>query len=650
LRRAYAHPSFDHVIVATAGHVDHGKTTLIRALTGVDTDRLPEEKARGMSIDIGFAYRRLGAETDAPMIGFVDVPGHERFVGNMLAGVTAIDAALLVVAADDGLMPQTREHLAILDLLGLDRGLVALNKVDRVDAARAAEVTRAIRELLASTRLAGAEVMPVSAMTGVGVDALRERLDLLARESGARGTGGNFRLAVDRCFTVAGAGLVVTGAAFAGEVKVGDELVLSPAGIAVRVRGLHVENAPAELGHAGQRMAVNLAGSALGRAEVKRGDWLVAASAHGPTQRFDARLRLAASETRPLAHWTPAHLHLGALDVTCRVAVLEGERIAPGDEALVQIIADRPLGAWSGDRLVLRDQTAQRTLGGGSVLDPQPPARRKRAEARLKQLGAWGARDAATALTGLLDTSPAGVNLASFARARNLTPSEAEALMAQVPMVRLGDNAVRRADWEAMQARILDALATLQAQRPDRLGPTEGEVRQVVVGAGAAPLFVPALQGLIEARQVHRRGPVLHTPGHQAQPTRSEANLWKRVEPLIVEGGLRPPRVREIAHALDLDLKVLESFLARSVELGWLFRVADNRYFPPAALAELAAMVEDLVADGEGFNAAQYRDRSGVGRNVAIELLEFFDRIGFTRRTGELRRPLKPAKGLFTAE
>lgn len=635
------------MIVATAGHVDHGKTTLIRALTGVDTDRLPEEKARGMSIDIGFAYRRFN---DGPMIGFVDVPGHERFVGNMLAGVTAIDAALLVVAADDGLMPQTREHLAILDLLGLDRGLVALSKVDRVDAGRAAEVSAAIRELLASTRLAGAEVMPVSAVTGAGVDALRQRLDLLARESGARAAGGNFRLAIDRCFTVAGAGLVVTGAAFAGEVAVGDELVLSPAGLNVRVRGLHVENTPAERGRAGQRMAVNLAGAALGRAEVKRGDWLVAADAHAPTQRFDARLRLAASETRPLAHWAPAHLHLGALDITCRVAVLEGERVAPGTEALVQIVADRPLGAWSGDRFVLRDQSAQRTLGGGSVLDPQPPTRRRRAEARLQQLAAWGLADPAAALSGLLDASPAGVPLAGFARARNLTAAEAEALWLLVPMVRLGDNAVRRADWEAMQGRMLASLAALQAQRPERLGPTEGELRQAVVGTGAAPLFAPALQGLIEARQVFRRGPVLHTPGHQAQPTRGEANLWKRVEPLIAEGGLRPPRVREIAHALDLDLKVLENFLARSVELGWLFRVADNRYFPPTALAELAVMVEELAANGEGFNAAQYRDRSNVGRNVAIELLEFFDRIGFTRRTGELRRPLKPAKGLFMVE
>jgi selenocysteine-specific elongation factor len=633
------------VIVATAGHVDHGKTSLIRALTGVDTDRLPEEKARGMSIDLGFAYRKLG---DGGVIGFVDVPGHERFVGNMLAGVTAIDAALLVIAADDGPMPQTLEHLAILDLLGLDRGLVALNKVDRVAPERAEAVAAAIRDLLAETRLAGVEVLPVSATTGEGVEQLRRRLDGLARERGARAGGGNFRLAIDRCFTVAGAGLVVTGAAFAGEVAVGDELVLSPHGTPVRVRGLHVENAAADHGRAGQRMAINLAGS-LGRTEVKRGDWLVAAPAHGPTTRFDARLRLAASEMRPLAHWTPAHLHLGALDVTCRVAVLEGAAITPGGEAFVQIVADRPLGAWAGDRFVLRDQSAQRTIGGGTVLDPDPPARRRRAEARLAQLAALARRDAAEALGALVAASPAGVKLASFARARNLTAAERGALWANVPMVRLGDVAFGRGDWDAMQARIVAAVSGLHATRPERLGPTEGEIRQAVIGTGAAPLFAPALQGLIEARQLLRRGPMLHLPSHQAQPTRGEANLWKRIQPVIEAGGLRPPRVREIAHELDLDLKPLEAFLVRAVELGWLFRVADNRYFPPQALAELARIAEALAGE-DGFNAAQYRDRSGIGRNVTIELLEFFDRIGFTRRTGEFRQPIRAAKDLFSAE
>jgi len=635
------------VIIATAGHVDHGKTSLIRALTGVDTDRLPEEKARGMSIDLGFAYGRLGLAADAPVIGFVDVPGHERFVGNMLSGVTAIDAALLVIAADDGPMPQTREHLAILDLLGLNRGIVALNKVDRVPAERTAEVSQAVHALLAETGLSGVDVMEVSAVTGEGVAALRERLDRMTRERGARAASGGFRLGIDRCFTVAGAGLVVTGSAFSGSVAVGDELMLAPAGTAVRVRGLHVENAPAERGQAGQRMAVNLAGGALNRAEVKRGDWLVTPGSLSSTLRFDARLKLAASESRPLTHWTPTHLHLGALDITCRVAVLDGEAMAPGTEGFVQIVAERPFSAWSGDRFVLRDQSAQRTLGGGTVLDPLPPMRRRRGEARLAQLAAWALPDHAAALGALVEATSGGVELPGFARARNLTPAEAEALWPRVTMQRLGNTGVSRGAWAAMRQRVVEAVTAFHAANPSKLGPTDSELRRLVIGTGAAPLFAPAVQGLQDDKLLSRRGQVLYAPDHQPQPTRAEANLWKRIEPLIEDGGLKPPRVREIAAGLDLELKTVEAFLARAVELGWLFRVADNRYFPPDVLAELAAMAEELAGDGEGFNAAAYRDRSGIGRNVTIEVLEFFDRIGFTRRSGELRRPQRPAAGLF---
>jgi selenocysteine-specific elongation factor len=387
------------MIIGTAGHIDHGKTALVRALTGIDADRLPEEKARGITIDIGFAYRPVeGGET----LGFVDVPGHERFVHNMLAGAVGIDFVLFVVAADDGPMPQTREHLQILDLLGLTGGIVALTKADLVTPERVGDVAQQMRTLLAPTGLASAEILPVSSVTSAGVAALEARLLSAAASLPPRPAAGYFRLAVDRSFTLAGAGTVVTGTVFAGQLAVGDHLLLSPSGLEARVRGIHAQNQAAERGRAGQRCAINLAGAQIDKDKIQRGDWLLAPPLHAPTDRFDARLRLLASETRPLRHWTPVHLHLGAAHVPARVALLDAEMLTPGEEALAQIVPDRPIGALHGDRLILRDQSAQRTIGGGTVLDPWPPARGRRKPARLAALRALEQPNAASALAVLL--------------------------------------------------------------------------------------------------------------------------------------------------------------------------------------------------------------------------------------------------------
>src|SRR5215475_1016714 len=379
------------MIIGTAGHIDHGKTALVRALTGVDADRLPEEKARGITIDIGFAYRPVaGGET----LGFVDVPGHERFVHNMLAGAIGVDFVLLVVAADDGPMPQTREHLQILDLLGLRQGIVALSKADLVSPERLAEVTRQMTALLAGTGLASAEIMPVSSLTGAGIAELEGRMLAAAANLPPRSAAGRFRLAVDRSFTLSGVGTVVTGTVFAGQVSAGDRLLLSPSGTEARVRGIHAQNRQAERGRAGQRCAINIAGPQIDKDSVQRGDWLVDPAAHAPTDRFDACLRLLPTEVRPLRHWTPVHLHLGAAHLPARVALLDTEALAPGETALAQVVTDRSIGTLHGDRLILRDQSAQRTVGGGLVLDPWPPARGRRRPQRLATLRALGRQTA----------------------------------------------------------------------------------------------------------------------------------------------------------------------------------------------------------------------------------------------------------------
>ncbi|HSV77837.1 MAG TPA: selenocysteine-specific translation elongation factor, partial [Ramlibacter sp.] len=370
------------MIVATAGHIDHGKTSLLRALTGVDCDRLPEEKARGISIDLGFAYWRCAT---GDLIGFVDVPGHEKFIRNMLAGVCGIDFALLVVAADDGVMPQTIEHVQVLDLLAIPRGAVVVTKADLVSQEHLARVQDAVRSLLADTTLAGAPVLSASSVTGAGLEALKACLTDAARHQRERAVEGRlFRLAVDRAFTVAGSGTVVTGTVFSGEAHVGDRLQVAPAGPAARVRGIRIHQEAVTRVQAGQRCAINLAGPT--REQVSRGDWLLHEELQAPTQRIDVRLRVSDSTEAAVAHWSRVQLHLGTSAVMARVAITRGESIEPGAERRVQLVLEQPAIALHGDRFVVRDAAARRTVGGGVVLDPFAPATRRLAPARLAWL------------------------------------------------------------------------------------------------------------------------------------------------------------------------------------------------------------------------------------------------------------------------
>src|SRR5918994_1401184 len=376
------------MIVGTAGHIDHGKTALVKALTGVDADRLKEEKARGITIDLGYAYSDLG---DGRQLGFVDVPGHERFVHNMLAGATGIDAALLIVSAAEGIKPQTVEHLQILDLLGLDRGVVALTKADLADDDQLLERMAEVETLLAATSLKGAEIVPVSALSGRGVDELKARL--LALGESSKGATGFARLAVDRSFVLSGAGVVVTGTVHAGEIKVDDRLLLTPSGLEARVRSLHAQNRPAEIGRAGERCALNLTGPRLSKDAIRRGDWVVSPELHAPTDRLDVRLSLLTSEGQPMKHWSPVHVHLGAAHVMGRVALLEGDKLAPGDTALAQLVLEEKVGALAGDRVILRDPSAIRTMAGAAVIDPFGPPRNRRSERRLAELVALAEPD-----------------------------------------------------------------------------------------------------------------------------------------------------------------------------------------------------------------------------------------------------------------
>ena len=635
------------MIVATAGHVDHGKTLLVKALTGVDTDRLPEEKKRNLTIDLGFAYLPLD---DVETIGFVDVPGHERFIRNMLCGVAGIDFALLIVAADDGPMPQTEEHIAILDKLEVKRGAVALTKIDRVPEERAAEAAEDTEIAIAGTTLEGAEIFPVSAVTGRGVSALKSHLAAAARGLPRRSAAGNFRMAVDRSFEVVGAGLVVTGTVFSGTIATGDRVRAGDT--EARVRGMRVQNAPSDEGRAGQRCALNLVGAGLDRSRVGRGDWVRAGDAPAPTRKIDVRLEALRSERRPLAHWTPVHVHLGASETTGRVAILGRERVPPGADSLAQLVLDRPVLAVCGDRFIVRDQSARRTIGGGRAIDIFPPARGRARPERLAFLEAMEESDDGVALSRLLEIAADGLNLDRFAAARNLSPEDRASLPTLMPMKtiasRSGTFGFSEGRWGAVRNAVLEGLAAWHRKRPDSVGPGEN---RLLAGTGVRlPPDAAMAVGTALAREgaIVKEGLGVRLPAHRPSLRGADAANWEKIRPLLDE--LRPPALSEIAAGVAGDVRKVESLLVRAGRHGLVVRVSKNRFFLPETLLRLGEIAERTADDEGTITAAAFRDASRIGRNLTIEVLEFFDKVKFTRRVGDGHELIRPAADAFDGE
>ena len=620
------------MIIGTAGHIDHGKTALVKALTGIDTDRLAEEKRRGITIDLGFAY----ADTPAGPLGFVDVPGHERFVHTMLSGASGIDAALLVVALDDGVMPQTREHAAILDLLGVGRGVVALTKAD-LAAENIEPVARATQALLAGTGLGGATMFPVSAHTGAGIDELTAALNALGPKP--RDAAGYPRLAVDRAFTLSGAGLVVTGTLLAGRIAVDDRLMLSPPGLELRVRGLHAQNRASDMAVAGQRVALNITGPRLSKDRVARGDWVLHPDVHAPTLRLDIRLRLLRDEQRRLRPDTPVHLHLGAAHSMARAFPLDRDTIEPGTDALVRLSLDRAIGALAGDRLVLRDAGATRTMGGGAVIDPFPPLRGRRTAPRLAALSAMEEPAPAAALSGLLAQSPGWTERARFFRARNVPPAEQEKIARAAPAVGLADLLLTPDGLQGLQTEIGRVLAAYHQSAPDQPGLQAERLRQQLPLRPPPAAFRAIIDSLMRRGTVRQDGPWLRLATHQIRLTATEERLWPRTHDLIAAARFRPPRTRDLAQALGVPEQAMRTTLKRLQRIGWLVQIAPDQFFLRETVAEMAQIAAAAAAEDPGLQltAASFRDRLDNGRKVAIQILEFFDRVGLTVRKGDTR-------------
>ncbi|MEQ1683987.1 MAG: selenocysteine-specific translation elongation factor [Burkholderiaceae bacterium] len=646
------------MIVGTAGHIDHGKTTLVRALTGVDTDRLPEEKKRGISIELGYAFLDTPQGEDAERIGFIDVPGHERLVHTMLAGATGIDFALLLVAADDGVMPQTREHLAVLSLLGLSRGAVALTKTDRVAAERVGAVQREIDALLLGTSLAGAPVLPVAAHTGAGLDALRALLFDAAQATPLRaGAGAAFRLAIDRAFTLDGVGTVVTGTVHGGTVQVGDEVALSPSSRSVRarVRSLHAQNRAVTSAHAGQRCAVALVGVA--KDQITRGQWLAAPSIALTTSRLDATLTLWHGEAKALRSGTPVHVHIGSNDVMGTVTILDrigdqapgpADALAPGARARVQLTLHAPISAWRGDRVVLRDNSAGRTLAGGEVLDPFAPTRYRRTPQRLAELDAWALPGAAARLGALLTAAPQGLNVARWACAEGLDlvalPGLPEGTLHTTDTAH-GAWALGAAHVAALSDTLLAALRQFHERQPDELGPDAGRLRRLVAPRLPETLWRALLAGLLARAVVVQRGAFVHLPEHGIRLSATDERLAQKIAPLMSAAGFEGHWARDLARDSRESEVLMRTTLARLAQRGELHQIVKDLFYTPARTARLAALLRSSAVEGE-VTAAAFRDATGLGRKRAIQVLEYFDRVGLVRRVGDVHR-LRSDSALF---
>jgi len=623
------------MIVGTAGHIDHGKTALVHALTGVDTDRLKEEKARGISIELGYAYVPVRAARPGcdPVLGFVDVPGHERLVHTMVAGAGGIDFALLVIAADDGVMPQTREHLAILDLLGVGDGAVALTKVDRVDAARAAQVQAQVRALLAPTGLRDAPLFTVDATApgDAGVEALREHLHAAAAARSRRAGDGLFRLAVDRVFTLAGHGTIVTGTVHAGCAGIGDRLVVMPGGAAVRVRGIHAQNRVSETAGAGQRCALNLAG--IDKDGLARGDWVADPRAFLPSLRLDVRLRLLADAPALGRPWTPLHVHLGTAHRLAHAVLLDVERLPAGGEGRVQLVFDTPVCATPGDGLIVRDAQATSTIGGGTVLDPQAPERRRRSAARLGWLAAVERFLENGGVAPLLEQAPHGIardvlmRLCGRESARIATPDTACRIETAGGVVFF-----HAAHWQALRQQALAVLVQFHSMNPDDPGIDSGQLRRRVAPALDDATWRSLVASLVADRLVQRNGHWLHLPDHRIGLDAGEQALMHRLQPLIRAGGFDPPWVRELAAAVDVAEDRVRSTLHKSVTGGEVCQVVRDLFYAADRIDELAAILRELAERDGAVDVARYRDALGLGRKRTVQILEFFDRVGYTRR------------------
>jgi selenocysteine-specific elongation factor len=625
-----------HVVVGTAGHIDHGKSTLVRALTGIDPDRLKEEKERGITIDIGFAHLDLG---EGLTLGIVDVPGHERFVKNMLAGVGGIDLVMLVIAADEGVMPQTREHLAICQLLRVKSGLVALTKADMAEPEWLELVQDDVRSFLRGTFLEGQPMVPVSAKTGAGLDALRAQLGELARQVPPRSTDATFRLPIDRVFTIRGFGTVVTGTVAAGQVAVDDRVEVYPRDVQAKVRGLQTHGQAVSAAVAGQRTAVNLQG--VERAAIERGDVLSQPGLLRPTYMLDATCELLADAPAPLKARQRVRFHIGTSEVMARVHPLDGETLEPGDQGYVQLRLEAPVVALPRDRYVIRSYSPMVTIGGGELLDVAPGKARRSAAlvARLTTLER-GSPEAAVEQ----HVRHVGAGGARTAELRARTPFGPEALkQALAALTAAGRVMVVDREWYVhadaaarLREAAVAALGAFHAREPLKTGMFKEELRTRLDGVEER-VFLHLLEQLAAAGQVAVEKDKVRLAAHQVRLDGRQQGLVRSLEAEFREAGVTPPSAEEAFAKLGMARPDEQALLQVLLDDRRLVRVKEGLYFHAEPLQAAQARVVGFLRDKREITPQDFKDLLGISRKYAIPLLEYLDGQRVTVRVGDKR-------------
>jgi selenocysteine-specific elongation factor len=630
------------LILGTAGHIDHGKTSLVKALTGVNTDRLPEEKRRGITIELGFAELILGDVR----LGIVDVPGHERFVRNMLAGATGIDVALLVIAADDSIKPQTREHFDILKLLNLDVGVVALTKCDLSDPDWIELVEEEIRQFTEGTFLADAPIVRCSSHTGQGLDELRAALTAAAHhaaEAARRRIAGPFRMAIDRTFTIAGHGTVVTGSVVSGRTQPGDELVVEPGGVPVRVRGVQQHDRPVEEVHRGQRAAINLAG--IHHDETGRGQELCSPDFLVPSRLVGARLTLLPSAPRPLKNRSRVRLHIGTAEVIASVVLLDCDELLPGDTSLAQFyLSDRVVSVWN-QPYVLRSESPLFTIGGGQIIDPEAtkirrsdtariarlgdlvsPSRARRADAALylRGLRPWAAHDLVR-LVGVDDYDTIVADL------------KAEGLLREIAVSPQATTLVHRDAVAEIRARVEAALAKLHEEHPLQMFIERPRLVSRMEYLGSEELLAAVLADMQRAGRVRINERGLALAGAGPQLSAAEQKLLAELVVQHQAAGFQPPTLAELKAANPKHQNVVQQLCRLAAANQQLVEISAEFFLHAECEARLRALIEQHCTAGDGFTVSQLREMLGTSRKYAVPICEYLDRTGFTRRQGDLR-------------
>jgi selenocysteine-specific elongation factor len=628
-----------HVILGTAGHIDHGKTSLVKALTGVDTDRLKEEKERGITIELGFTFLDLPSGI---RLGIIDVPGHEKFVKHMVAGVWGIDLVALVIAADEGVMPQTREHLDICRLLRVKKGLVVLTKIDLLDRELLELVEEEVTEIVEDTFLKGAPILPVSSVTGEGIPQLLSALDLLSQEITERSSGGLFRLPIDRVFTMKGFGTVVTGTMISGSLSLGETIQVLPSGLEGKVRSLQVYGRSVEKTVAGERAAVNLQG--VETSAIERGDVLVRPNTLSPSRLIDAYLEYLPDAPRPLKHRTKQRFHVGTTLTNASIFLLDRDELAPGETGFVQLRLERPVVALPQDRFVIRGSSAIQTIGGGVILDGHPDKHKRFSSSVVADLSLLKDGTREQALRQHIDHSGVGgITLEELLNRVEMPSSDVQSIIRQ--MAGRGDlvvidseklKVIANGSYQMLRGRALAQLGEFHQRFPMKSGLSKEELRTKLPPEIDVKLFQILINELIQSKEVVLEKDKLRLSGHHISSVDAKG-LAKRVEAAVLKGGLQPPSPKELSEEWSETEGEVRAIFEHLVHEGVLVRIKNELYFHRIPFENLREKLVAYLKKNREITTPQFKEMTQASRKYVIPLIEYFDQTKLTLRLGEKR-------------